>query len=289
MLIKGKVVRKIQGFFFIYTYDSYNNIDEFESNLIQCKLRGSLKSKNKKENCMVGDIVLIDKEQKVIESILERKNYINRPLIANIDYIALFFSAKDPKFDIIQFQKNLLLIHKNNIEPILTITKTDLLNDKEKKYLELLIKESFPYLKIFFISKQNTKDFEDYIKNKDIIISGPSGVGKSTLINRLLGKEILKTNEVSKYKRGRNTTVDTRVFPYLNGFIIDTPGFSSIEFPNIKNEIEIREYFPEINELSIKCKFKNCKHLSEPSCSVKDNLNNLRYNFYKLIIENIKK
>ncbi|QXW66444.1 ribosome small subunit-dependent GTPase A [Streptobacillus moniliformis] len=152
-----------------------------------------------------------------------------------------------------------------------------------------ILKENFPYLKYFFISHNEYSEFKEYIYNKNIIISGPSGVGKSTLINNILGQEILVTGDISqKTKKGKNTTVDTRFFPYNNGFIIDTPGFSSIEFPNFKDYLDIREYFPEINELSSECKFSNCIHIHEPNCNVKKKLNKLRYDFYKLICQNIQ-
>ena len=247
--------------------------------------------KNKKDNCIIGDIVEFDDELNVIETIKERKNFIDRPLISNIDYIALFFSAREPDFDIIAFQKSLLKIHKNNLKPILVITKSDLLNKDEKNNLKTLLKDNFPYLNLFFISTKNgdIEEFKNFIKHKDVIISGPSGVGKSTLINNIIGSDTLRTNEVSqKTKKGRNTTVDTRFLPFLDGFIIDTPGFSSIEFPKINDILEIKEYFPEIDELSIKCKFKNCSHLTEPNCNVKENINKIRYDFYNMIIKNMK-
>ena len=291
MIKLGKVIRKIKGVYFIYPFTPFKNIDDFENSLIQAKLRGNLKIKNKKDNCIIGDIVEFDDELNVIETIKERKNFIDRPLISNIDYIALFFSAREPDFDIIAFQKSLLKIHKNNLKPILVITKSDLLNKEEKNNLKALLNDNFPYLNLFFISTKNgdIEEFKNFIKHKDIIISGPSGVGKSTLINNIIGSDTLKTNEVSqKTKKGRNTTVDTRFFPFLDGFIIDTPGFSSIEFPKLNDILEIKEYFPEINELSTECKFKNCSHITEPNCNVKENINKTRYDFYNLIIKNMK-
>lgn len=291
MIKLGKVIRKIKGVYFIYPFTPFKNIDDFENSLIQAKLRGNLKIKNRKENCIIGDIVEFDDELNVIEKIKERKNFIDRPLISNIDYIALFFSAKEPDFDIIAFQKSLLKIHKNNLNPILVITKSDLLSKDEKNNLKDLLKDNFPYLNLFFISTKNDdiEEFKTFIKHKDIIISGPSGVGKSTLINNIIGSDTLKTNEVSqKTKKGRNTTVDTRFLPFLDGFIIDTPGFSSIEFPKLNDTLEIKEYFPEINELSTKCKFKNCSHITEPNCNVKENIKKIRYDFYNLIIKNMK-
>ena len=291
MIKLGKVIRKIKGVYFIYPFTPFKNIDDFENSLIQAKLRGNLKIKNKKDNCIIGDIVEFDDELNVIETIKERKNFIDRPLISNIDYIALFFSAREPDFDIIAFQKSLLKIHKNNLNPILVITKSDLLNKDEKNNLKALLNDNFPYLNLFFISTKNgdIEEFKNFIKHKDIIISGPSGVGKSTLINNIIGSDTLKTNEVSqKTKKGRNTTVDTRFFPFLDGFIIDTPGFSSIEFPKLNDTLEIKEYFPEINELSTKCKFKNCSHITEPNCNVKENIKKIRYDFYNLIIKNMK-
>lgn len=291
MIKLGKVIRKIKGVYFIYPFTPFKNIDDFENSLIQAKLRGNLKIKNKKDNCIIGDIVEFDDELNVIETIKERKNFIDRPLISNIDYIALFFSAMEPDFDIIAFQKSLLKIHKNNLNPILVITKSDLLSKEEKNNLKDLLKDNFPYLNLFFISTKNgdIEEFKNFIKHKDIIISGPSGVGKSTLINNIIGSDTLKTNEVSqKTKKGRNTTVDTRFFPFLDGFIIDTPGFSSIEFPKLNDTLEIKEYFPEINELSTECKFKNCSHITEPHCNVKENIKKIRYDFYNLIIKNMK-
>jgi len=291
MIKCGKVIRKIKGVYFIYPFTAFKNINDFENSLIQAKLRGNLKIKNRKDNCIIGDIVEFDDELNVIETIKERKNFIDRPLISNIDYIALFFSAKEPDFDIIAFQKSLLKIHKNNLNPILVITKSDLLNTNEKEDLKVFLENNFPYLNLFFISTKNKdiEEFKNFIKHKDVIISGPSGVGKSTLINNIIGSNTLKTNEVSqKTKKGRNTTVDTRFLPFLDGFIIDTPGFSSIEFPKLNDILEIKEYFPEINELSTECKFKNCSHITEPNCNVKENINKTRYDFYNLIIKNMK-
>ena len=291
MIKLGKVIRKIKGVYFIYPFTAFKNINDFENSLIQAKLRGNLKIKNRKDNCIIGDIVEFDDELNVIEKIKKRKNFIDRPLISNIDYIALFFSAKEPDFDIIAFQKSLLKIHKNNLNPILVITKSDLLNTNEKENLKVFLENNFPYLNLFFISTKNKdiEEFKNFIKHKDVIISGPSGVGKSTLINNIIGSNTLKTNEVSqKTKKGRNTTVDTRFLPFLDGFIIDTPGFSSIEFPKLNDILEIKEYFPEINELSTECKFKNCSHITEPNCNVKENINKTRYDFYNLIIKNMK-
>ena len=125
MIKLGKVIRKIKGVYFIYPFTPFKNIDDFENSLIQAKLRGNLKIKNKKDNCIIGDIVEFDDELNVIETIKERKNFIDRPLISNIDYIALFFSAREHYFDIIEFQKSLLKIHKNNLKPR-TNTKRDI-------------------------------------------------------------------------------------------------------------------------------------------------------------------
>lgn len=291
-MIKGKVIRKIQGFYFCYTNYSFNNIEEFEQKLLKCKLRGSLKEKNKKDNCVIGDEVLIDEENLSIEKVFERENIIFRPLISNIDYIALTFSIKDPNFDIIQFQKNLLYSHKNNLKPILILTKIDLVSKDELDNLLNLLKENFPYLKIFPLSlkdKESFKNLHDFISNKNIVISGLSGVGKSSLINQLLNSDILKIGEVSsKTKKGKNTTVDTRFFPLNSGFIIDTPGFSNVDFPKINNILEIKEYMPEIKDNYSLCKFNNCNHLSEEICEVKKQLTQLRYEFYLMFVKNFK-
>lgn len=293
MILEGKIVRKITGYYFVYTGYSFKTLSEFEDNLLLCKLKGSLKNKNKKDNCVVGDNVLIDDTSNSIIEIKERKNIIYRPLISNIDYLAITLSIKNPDFNFNTLQKMLLKVHENNIDPILILTKCDLAKKEEIENLNTILKVNFPYLKVFNISKENeleNSNFKTFIKDKSLILTGLSGVGKSSLINKLLNFDIIRTSEVSKKtKKGKNTTVDTRFYPLENGYIIDTPGFSSFEISSFKNELDIKYCFPEILELSKECKFKNCIHLNEPNCNVKDNLNQIRYDFYKYILNNWRK
>uniref|UniRef100_UPI000AE9FFBC GTPase RsgA n=1 Tax=Streptobacillus moniliformis TaxID=34105 RepID=UPI000AE9FFBC len=130
----------------------FNDIDDFENKIIKCKLRGNLKIKNKKDNCIIGDHVLIDTELNIIIEILERKNLLNRHLITKIDNLAITIAAKETNVDIIQIQKLLLNVHKNNLVTLLLITKFDLMSEVEKKEIDDILKENFPYLKYFFIS-----------------------------------------------------------------------------------------------------------------------------------------
>lgn len=292
MLKEGRVIRKIQGYYFVYTNHKYSNIEEFENGLIKCKLKGTLKEKNKKDNCVIGDIVIIDTENEIIVEIKERKNLILRPLMSNVDNIVIVFSSKEPHFDIVMFQKYLIYVHKNNINPILLISKSDLLNEEEINEMKEILDYNFPYLKYYFTSIKRDESFIEFkkeIENKNIIIIGQSGVGKSSLVNYLLNVDILKVGEISKKTlKGKNTTIDTRFFPYNKGYIIDTPGFSSVEFPIVKDILEIKEYMPEIKVEALKCKFNNCIHITEPNCSVKNNLTKLRYDFYNLFLNNIR-
>ena len=141
-----------------------------------------------------------------------------------------------------------------------------------------------------YIQLNNMKN----IKGKYITISGPSGVGKSTIINSLLGKEVLVTNEVNnKTYRGRHTTTESRFFKIdENTFIIDTPGFSSFDFPTLKEKKNLETLFPDFANYVSECKFRDCIHINEPNCSIKENVENgnisqLRYNFYLYALNNI--
>ena len=270
-----------------------------EENIYECKLRGTLKVKNNKMNCIIGDIVEFDEKEKVIEKIEKRKNFLYRPLIANIDFIGILFAIKSPNFDFINFQKMLLNANSQNIPVILILSKIDLVSEEElEEFLNKFRKIFRDTISVFPISTQTNTGLiklKQYINEKSVVISGPSGAGKSTLINTLIGKEILTTNDISeKTKKGRHTTIESRFFmPASHSYIIDTPGFSTLDFPKLEEKKELEKLFPEFLEFIPDCKFRDCIHVNEPNCEIKENVENgniskERYDFYLYSLENIR-
>lgn len=276
--IRGYVIGKTQGIYTLLTDGKRYNV----------KLRGSLKKNKDKLNCIVGDYVEFSD---FIEKVEERKNFLLRPLIANIDYVAMVYSAKNPDFDFISFQKNLLWIDKQRVKRILILNKMDL----EMDGLLEKIQKQFINLKIFPISlkeKTGLKELEEFLENKHIVLSGLSGVGKSSLINYLLREELANVGSISeKTKKGKNTTILTKYYKKNNMILFDTPGYSSIDFPNFENKRDIRNYFIEFENEH--CKFRDCIHLDEPNCAIKEAvlrgaINEERYEFYKYVIRNFE-
>jgi len=276
--IRGYVIGKTQGIYTLLADGKRYNV----------KLRGSLKKNKDKLNCIIGDYVEFSD---FIEKVEERKNFLLRPLIANIDYVAMVYSAKNPDFDFISFQKNLLWIDKQRVKRILILNKMDL----EMDGLLEKIQKQFINLKIFPISlkdKTGLKELEEFLENKHIVLSGLSGVGKSSLINYLLREELANVGSISeKTKKGKNTTILTKYYKKNNMILFDTPGYSSIDFPNFENKKDIRNYFIEFENEH--CKFRDCLHLDEPNCAIKEAvlrgaINEERYEFYKYVIRNFE-
>ncbi|WP_277287522.1 ribosome small subunit-dependent GTPase A [Sneathia sanguinegens] len=276
--IRGYVIGKTQGIYTLLADGKRYNV----------KLRGSLKKNKDKLNCIIGDYVEFSD---LIEKVEERKNFLLRPLIANIDYVAMVYSAKNPDFDFISFQKNLLWIDKQRVKRILILNKMDL----EMDGLLEKIQKQFINLKIFPISlkeKTGLKELEEFLENKHIVLSGLSGVGKSSLINYLLREELANVGSISeKTKKGKNTTILTKYYNKNNMILFDTPGYSSIDFPNFENKKDIRNYFIEFENEH--CKFRDCLHLDEPNCAIKEAvlrgaINEERYEFYKYVIRNFE-
>lgn len=276
--------------------ENCNNLKE--ENIYECRLRGSLKVKNDKMNCIIGDIVEFDENEKVITKIEKRKNFLHRPLLSNIDFIGILFSVVSPNFDFTVFQKMLLNAESQNISSILIISKTDLISDEDLQIFLNKIKENFGNsIPVFPISAENNIGLEQllsYIKGKSVTVSGPSGSGKSTLINTLIGEDILETNEISnKTSRGRHTTTESRFFRIdTDTYLIDTPGFSSLEFPKLKDKKELELLFPEFINYIPQCKFRDCLHMNEPDCSIKEHIltgdiPKMRYDFYLYSLNNI--
>lgn len=223
---------------------------------------------------------------------------VERPLVANIDYLVIQFAAKDPDIDYERLNLLLLRSFYYKITPLVIINKIDLLNDHEmtelKRDLEFLEKINIKY---FLISQKENIGIEElklFLKDKITAFGGPSGVGKSSIINLLQNEKKLETGETSKrLRRGKHTTKDTNLLELIGGgYIIDTPGFSSVELPDIKDAQELIALFPEFSNRG-DCKFNNCLHLNEPSCAIKEAVKNgeileERYNFYKKVYEKLK-
>lgn len=278
----GRVIGKTQGFYDVKCGDK----------IYQLKLKGTLKKDNNKYNCVIGDIVEISEEQNTIISVYDRKNILDRPLISNIDYALIFWSLIDPPFDIISFQKNLLHFEMQNIKVILVINKIDLIIDYESKINEL--KNIFKLIDIYCISiKENigTEKLIEYIKDKTVVLSGVSGVGKSSFINNILGEAVTQVGCISnKTKKGKNTTIVTKYYEKQNFRIFDTPGYSSVSIPKFNDDIEVMHWISEFKPYLNMCKFKDCIHINEPGCVIKqkvsqNEINIIRYDFYKSIIE----
>lgn len=238
-----------------------------------CKVRGKLKN-----DLFVGDNVTIDINNLTIEKLLPRKNFLNRPSVANIDYALIVTSLKKPDLDLVLLDKLLSIIIIHKIKPIIILTKKDLLNKDEIKEYKRIFKY---YQKIGIKVFYNNEIFKikRYLKNSLVTVCGQTGAGKSTFINKLDKSLKLQTNEISKsLGRGVHTTRLTSLYKIKNFYIIDTPGFSSIDINNY-DKYEIRDSFIEFKN---NCKYKDCMHIKEVGCLVKDDKSILksRYNNY---------
>ena len=252
-----------------------------------CKPRG--KFRNDKITPLVGDTVVIDPDNKYILDIKPRKNMLIRPSVANIDQALIVTSVKEPDFSTNLLDKLLVVITYNNIEPIICLTKLDLLNDGELKETKKYIKyyESIGYKVILNTDK---KELKEILKNKLTVITGQSGAGKSTLLNTLDKNLELKTNEISKaLGRGKHTTRHVELYHIYDGLVVDTPGFSAIDLSDIPN-IGIRDNMKEMYDNLDDCKYRDCMHIKEDGCAVKKKVETgeilqSRYNNYKSFIE----
>ena len=249
---------------------------------VKAKPRGSIRQE--KYVPYPGDYVLLSKSDEnakfySIEKILPRKSFIVRPAVANIDSLIITCSVKNPKTDMFFIDKMIIICFKEGIEPVICVTKSDL--DSERA-LELKSEYNEIGIPVFLTGNGNLFDkgyesLSKYIEDKIVSFAGQSGVGKSTLLNKLVQKDCMKTGEVSmRNKAGKHTTRHSEIFCYKNSLIADTPGFYTIELKDLNIDGEdVLAGYPELKKYEGECKFADCKHLGEKGCAVKCDENNM--------------
>ena len=257
--MEGKIIKQIS-----------NDYTILSDKLYICKARG--KFRNLGLTPLVGDEVIFDEKDNYILDILPRKNELIRPSIANIDMCIIITSLKKPDFSSNLLDKFLVICEYNRVKPIIIFTKYDLLNNEEKTNFEN-IKNYYKKIGYEIYINTDIDNIKKIFKDKVSVFTGQSGAGKSTLLNKLDPNLNLKTAESSlALNRGKHTTRHTELLNLCDGLVADTPGFSALDFIGMSKE-DIRDNFIEFNLYRDKCKFRDCYHIHEKECKVKEKVN----------------
>lgn len=281
----GTIIKGIGGFYYV----------KVDKEIIECKARG--KFRFDELTPLVGDKVeiTVKNNKGVVEKILPRTSELIRPNVANVTQAFVVFSIKSPDINLDLLNRFLILCESNDLKIIVFINKRDLAEEADRLFVEKYF-GSIGYQYYFIGAKigEGIDTLSKHLMDNVTVVCGPSGAGKSTLINKLCGSKIMETGEISeKNNRGKHTTRHSQLIEVEGGFIVDTPGFSSLDITKIKKE-ELQHFFPEFDEYKYDCKFNGCMHFKEPSCAVKAAvekgiINEQRYQSYTTILDEIMK
>ena len=281
--MEGIIIKGIGGFYYIKT----------DEGIIEFKARGKFRYNSFKP--MVGDRVTIKVEngKGVIEDIHERSSELIRPTVANVTQAFVVFAIKNPDINLDLLNRFLTLCEYNDIHAVVCLNKEDLCTEEEKENLKELIND-IGY-EVLFINAKEGKGFDalkERLEHNITVLCGPSGAGKSTLLNSFIDREHMETGSVSeKIGRGKHTTRHSELIDVDNGYLVDTPGFTTLDVTFIDRD-SLKYCFPEFNDYNNLCKFNGCNHYKEPKCAVKEaveegKINKLRYDFYIKTLEEI--
>ena len=286
--MQGKIIKGIAGFYYVDSSDG----------VFQCKAKGIFRNKSIKP--LVGDNVEFeitheeDKEGNITE-ILERDNELIRPAVANIDQAMIVFALKAPNPNVNLLDKLLVCMEYQNIETIICFNKTDI---ADKDFAEDLasIYRNAGYKVLFTSATENegVEEVKKALKGKSTVFAGPSGVGKSSMLNAIKEDAVMETGDISeKIGRGKHTTRHSEIFKTDDDtYVFDTPGFGSVFIPGMTKE-RLEDCFPEFSLYTNECRFIGCAHINEPDCAVKEALEDnkiaeSRYESYKAFYEELK-
>lgn len=280
-MMKGRIIRIVSN--------QYIVLDE-NGRKLTCVAMGKLR---KHKSPVVGDFVEVEEfeNQCGIQKILPRTNELIRPAIANVDQAIIVMSCVNPDFSTTLIDRLIFLIACANITPVICVSKMDL-NTNEQVYEWIEDYKRSGYQVIITGKNYPTEDIEKLLENKVSVLTGQSGAGKSSLLNRIEPSFALQTQEISKaLGRGKHTTRHCELHQVKNGWVADTPGFSSLDF--MMTIEELAESIPDFKQVDETCRFRDCKHLNEPDCAIKNavasgEVSKIRYEHYVEVCNLIK-
>lgn len=287
-MMQGKIIKGIAGFYYIHNGES----------IYECKAKGAFRNQNIKP--LVGDDIsftILDEDKKIgnIEKILPRRSQLIRPAVANVDQALIVFAALAPAPNFNLLDRFLLMMEKQGMPVTICFNKTDLADESLlMEYENIYLKSGYPVIYVSTYEENGMDTLHDVLKNKTTALAGPSGVGKSSIMNMLTQEAYMETGEISKkIERGKHTTRHSEILPIGGStYLVDTPGFSSIYFFDMEPE-ELKDYYREFVEYEPYCRFGGCNHIGERECGVKSAVKQgdiamSRYDNYKMFFDELK-
>lgn len=287
--MQGKIIKGIAGFYYIHAENGQ---------VYECKAKGAFRKQKIKP--LVGDMVriaVLDEAEHLgnVEEILPRKNELIRPAVANIDMALVIFAAAKPEPNFNLLDRFLCMMEFQNVPVTICFNKTDLVDEEKiEEYRRIYEPAGYRLMSTCTRTGEGVDAVKALLHGKTTTVAGPSGVGKSSLINALQSDMQMQTGVISdKIDRGKHTTRHSEIVPVMeDSYIMDTPGFSSMDVPGFEKE-DLWTCFPEFREYEPYCKFQGCSHINEPDCGVKEALaegkiSSVRYENYKLLYEELK-